>query len=205
MQKIENIIFDLGGVLLDIDHNLTRAAFERLGVTNFDEMYSQANANHLFQQLETGDISDEEFYKQFNRLTGLNRPVSEMETAWNAMLLSFRENSLEYLNTLRNHYKIFLLSNTNLIHLKSFHKIYNQKKREKSFDAYFDRAFYSCNIGLRKPDTNCFQWVLNELTIEPEKTLFIDDSAHNIEGAKKTGLQTILLKQGEKIEDLKLI
>lgn len=205
MEKVENIIFDLGGVLLDIDHNLTRAAFERLGVTNFDEMYSQANADHLFQNLETGKISEEYFYKEFNNRTGINLPVSEIETAWNAMLLSFREKSLEYLNRLRNHYKIFLLSNTNLIHLKSFHKIYNQKKREKLFDAYFDQAFYSCHIGLRKPGLDCYEWVLNEVKINPGKTLFIDDSAQNIEGAKQAGLQTILLKQDEKIEDLKLI
>ena len=67
MQKIENIIFDLGGVLLDIDYNLTRIAFEKLGVVHFDEMYSQANADKLFQKLETGAIADEAFYEEMNR------------------------------------------------------------------------------------------------------------------------------------------
>ncbi len=204
MEKIENIIFDLGGVLLDIDHNFTRAAFENLGVADFDAMYSQANADHLFQRLETGKISEEDFYKEFNQRTQLQLPVSEIKTAWNALLLEFREASLEYLNRLRKHYKIFLLSNTNFIHIDSFNKKYNLIKREKSFEEYFDKAFYSCGIGLRKPDLNCYQWLLNDLKINPRTTLFIDDFADNIEGAKKAGLQTILLKPGEKIEDLNL-
>ncbi|HEY5368806.1 MAG TPA: HAD family phosphatase [Hanamia sp.] len=204
MQKIENIIFDLGGVLLDINYHLTRVAFEDLGITNFDSMYSQANADHLFQKLETGKISEEDFYTEFNQRTGLHLTASEIKTAWNAMLLEFRENSLEYLNSLRKHYHIFLLSNTNFIHIASFNKKYNLVKREKPFDENFDKAFYSCGIGLRKPDVTCYQWVLNDLKINPETTLFIDDSAHNIEGAKHTGVQTILLKPDEKIEDLKL-
>ena len=121
-----------------------------------------------------------------------------------AMLLSFRENSLQYLVSLRPGFKIYLLSNTNFIHVDSFKEIFNHTKREKPFDDYFDKVFYSCSIGLRKPNVNCYEWVLNDLNTDAEKTLFIDDSGQNIEGAKKTGLQTILLKQGEKIEDLSL-
>ena len=132
MQKTENIIFDLGGVLLDIDYNLTRSAFEKLGVADFDEMYSQATADKLFQKLETGKISEENFYKEFNRCTGLYLSDEEINKAWNAMLLSFREHSLSYLETLKSRFKIFLLSNTNNIHLNCFYQIYHQKERSKS-------------------------------------------------------------------------
>ena len=204
MEKIENIIFDLGGVLLDIDYNLTRTGFESLGITDFDKMYSQADANHLFQKLETGKISEEDFYKEFNEWTRLHLSPSQIKTAWNAMLLTFRENSLQYLASLRPHYKIYLLSNTNFIHIDSFNEIYHQIKREKPFDAYFDKAFYSCGIGFRKPNANCYEWVLDDLKIDAEKTLFIDDSEQNIEGAKNAGVNTILLRPGEKIEDLQL-
>ena len=101
MEKIENIIFDLGGVILDVDYNLTRAAFEKLGVANFDEMYSQANANKLFQKLETGEIDEAEFYKELNDCTGLHLSTEEIKKAWNAMLLSFREGSLQFLEEIR--------------------------------------------------------------------------------------------------------
>ena len=204
MQNIENVIFDLGGVLLDIDYNLTRAAFEKLGVTHFNEMYSQANAGQLFQKLETGIIAEEEFYKQLNNSTGMNLSSKEIKEAWNAMLLAFREDSLQFLNQLKNKYKIFLLSNTNKIHLESFYEIYHQKKRTKKFEKYFDKAFYSFEIGLRKPDEECYEWVLKDLNIDPQKTLFIDDSINNIEGAKKVGIQTLLLSPEKRIETIGL-
>lgn len=204
MKKIENIIFDLGGVLLDIDYNLTRTAFENLGIINFDEMYSQAGADQLFQNLETGKISEENFHKELNIRTGLTLSPNEINSAWNAMLLSFREESLQFLDEIKLKYPIFLLSNTNHIHMTAFNKIYHAKNRSKSFDEYFNKAFYSCSIGLRKPDIICYEWILNNLNIEPGKTLFIDDSAQNIEGAKRAGMQTLQLTAEKKIEDLML-
>lgn len=204
MQIIENIIFDLGGVILEVDYNLTRIAFEKLGVVHFDEMYSQANADQLFQKLETGKITEDLFYTELNRCTGLNLSHEEIRKAWNAMLLSFRERSLEFLEQIRSKYKIFLLSNTNYIHMNSFKGIFHQKERSKTFEEYFDKAFYSCEIGLRKPDAGCYDWIIRELKIDSAKTLFIDDSLHNIEGAKKAGLQTIPLLTGMQIEDLGL-
>lgn len=204
MEKIENIIFDLGGVILDVDYNLTRIAFQKLGVVHFDEMYSQANADKLFQKLETGAIDEENFYKELNRCTGCNLSPEEIRNAWNAMLLSFREESLRFLETIRSKYKTYLLSNTNFIHLASFKDIFHQKKRIRTFEEYFNEAFYSCGIGLRKPDAVCYEWVLNKTEIEAAKTLFIDDSVHNIEGAKKAGMQTILLAPDKRIEGLGL-
>ena len=204
MQKIKNIIFDLGGVILDVDYNLTRIAFEKLGVTHFDEMYSQANADKLFQKLETGEITDDIFYKEFNRCTGLHLSDEEIRKAWNAMLLSFREKSLQFLERIRPKYKTFLLSNTNYVHIAAFKETLHQQIGVKTLEEYFDEAFYSCEIGLRKPDAACYEWVLKNLKIEPAETLFIDDSLHNIQGAKKAGLQTIHLLAGMKIEDLEL-
>lgn len=204
MQKIENIIFDLGGVLLDIDYNLTRKAFENLGVANFYEMYSQANADKLFQKLEMGKVSEKQFYKELNKATGLHLSQQEIRNAWNAMLLSFREKSLEFLGQLKDRYKLYLLSNTNNIHLNSFYEIYHQKERKNSFEQFFDKAFYSFEIGLRKPDADCYEWVINDLKINPAKTLFIDDSINNIHGAEKAGLQTLHLTQEMKIETLGL-
>jgi putative hydrolase of the HAD superfamily len=204
MEKVENIVFDLGGVILDIDYNLTRAAFEKLGVAHFDEMYSQSTADRLFQRLETGKISEDDFYKEFNQCTGLHLSTKEIRDAWNAMLLHFREGSLQFLNELRHRYKIFLLSNTNHIHITCFKNIFNEKKRDKPFDEYFSRAFYSCEIGLRKPNVECYEWVLNAISGEAGKTLLIDDSKGNIEGAKQAGMQTLHLMPAQKIEDLGL-
>jgi glucose-1-phosphatase len=204
MQNTEAIIFDLGGVILNIDYSLTRIAFEKAGIKNFHDMYSQANADELFSNLETGKISEDSFYNELNKRTGLYLPSVEIERAWNAMLLTFREKSLEFLNTLKPKYKLFLLSNTNHIHLNAFNKIYLEKKRDKLFEAFFDKAYYSCKMGLRKPNADIYEFVLTENNLDAGKVLFVDDSAQNIEAAKILGMQTILLGPGEYIEDLSL-
>ncbi len=204
MEKIENIIFDLGGVILDIDYNLTRTAFEKSGIVHFDEMYSQSSADKLFQKLETGKISEDHFYKELNICTGLELSPEEIKKAWNAMLLSFREKSLQFLEKIKNKYHLFLLSNTNYIHIDAFKKIFHERKREKTFDEYFNKAFYSCEIGFRKPDDVCYEYVLNDLKIEAGKTLFIDDSAHNVKAAKNAGMQIVHLTSGKNIEGLGL-
>jgi glucose-1-phosphatase len=111
---------------------------------------------------------------------------------------------LEFLNTLKPKYKLFLLSNTNHIHLNAFNKIYLEKKRDKLFEAFFDKAYYSCKMGLRKPNADIYEFVLTENNLDAGKVLFVDDSAQNIEAAKILGMQTILLGPGEYIEDLSL-
>ena len=96
MSQIKNIIFDLGGVLLDVDYNKTADAFKRLGVSQFDELYSQANANHLFEELETGSIKEDAFYENIGQYCAPDTSRDQMMQAWNEILLDFRTNSLEY-------------------------------------------------------------------------------------------------------------
>lgn len=204
MQKTEAVIFDLGGVILNIDYHLTRQAFERLGIHNFNDMYSQAAANDLFDDLETGKISEADFYKEFNVRTGIILSDTKIQSAWNAMLLDFREKSLEFISSLQPKYKLFLLSNTNHIHKKAFHYIYHKQNRVKPFDDFFTKAYYSCDMGLRKPNAEIFEFVIQENKLDVSKTLFVDDSAQNLEAAKALGIQTILLTPGKFIEDLAL-
>ena len=204
MKDIKNIIFDFGGVFLEINYHLSRKAFEQLGVADFDEMYSQANADRLFQNLETGHISPEEFYVQFNRTTRLELPDAEIDKAWNAMLLHYRVSSVDFLETLKPRYKLYLFSNTNYIHMKAFRELFNKTHPGKNFDDYFDKAYYSCAMGLRKPDLESFEFIINELKIDPKETLFVDDSPQNIEAAESAGLKTIYLKPGMVVEDLDL-
>ncbi len=202
MPQIKNIIFDLGGVLLDIDYHRTKKAFEDLGVKDFDSMYSQASADKLFQLLETGRIKEAQFYEQLNECARLNLTSTQIDDAWNSMLLDFREESVSFLSELGKHYRLFLFSNTNVIHMEKFHEIYSFRPRSKPFNDYFEKAFYSCEIGLRKPDLNAYQYVLDHSNIKPQETCFIDDSIQNVEGAKQAGMKSILLQKDEKIEAL---
>ncbi len=200
--KVTTIIFDLGGVLLNIDYHRTRQAFEKLGVKNFNAMYSQAGADDLFISLEKGSIKEKNFYDEIRKRTGLLLTDEDIRDAWNAILLGFREKSLHYLNQLRSNYRLFLLSNTNHIHLREFNRMYHLQPRGKNFDQHFEKAYYSCNVGMRKPDRDIYELLVRENDLSPVQTVFIDDSMQNIDTAISVGLQTVHLKPGNFIEDL---
>jgi len=204
MAVYKNIIFDLGGVLLNIDYHKTSKAFQNFGIKNFDELFSQFKANELFEKLETGDISEEDFYISIQQHADLPLTINEIKTAWNAMLLDFRIDSIKFLKTISDKYNLYLLSNTNSIHHRAFIEIYKKEVGEPSIDSYFKKSYYSHLIGKRKPHLETYRYVLNDSNLKAEETLFIDDSINNIEAAKETGIQTHHLLAWERIETLGL-
>jgi HAD superfamily hydrolase (TIGR01509 family) len=205
MHTIKNIIFDLGNVLLDIDYNKTIAAFERLGFENFRNAYAPEKMAPVFEDIETGKISEEELYHTVKSLSTKPLSTEQIKHAWNALLLDFRVESLEYLKKLPVKYKLYLLSNTNSIHLTAFNEILQREGQNQTLESYFTKAYYSNIIGFRKPYPECYQFVLEDAGIKPGETLFIDDLPVNIAGARAVGLQTHLLLPNERIEYLGLL
>ena len=204
MQPIKNIIFDLGGIFLDIHYQLTKNAFINLGIKNFDELFTQHHANDLFEDLETGKISETTFYNLFRKEANINLSDEQIKTAWNALLGGFPPKRLDWLQKIKDKYNIYLFSNTNQIHYDAFMKIYEQETGQNDFNKHFIKAYYSQNIGLRKPYPEGFLHILNEQNLVPAETLFIDDTIKNIEGAKAVGLQTIHLIAPKTLLDLSL-
>jgi putative hydrolase of the HAD superfamily len=204
MTETKNIIFDLGGVLLNIDFQKSVTAFKKLGIENFDEMFSQFKADDLFEKLETGNISESGFYAAIKKRTAVNISDTQIESAWNALLLDFRTQSLEFLEKLSANYKLYLLSNTNSIHLKCFKQLFTRETGKPSFDNYFIKAWYSNEVGLRKPNADIFEFVLHEENMLAAETLFIDDTLINIEAAEKLGFKTHHLLPGERVELIKI-
>lgn len=195
------IIFDLGGVILNIDYNLTSKAFRDLGFDDFDEVYSQARQSDVFDLFETGQISAGEF-RDFIRSFKKCLSDDQINNAWNTMLLDLPKERIELLKNLRKELPIYLLSNTNEIHIKAFLKIVADTFGDANlFDSIFVNHYYSSEIGFRKPEANCFEYVIHENGLEPSKTLFIDDSIQHIHGAEQVGLKAYHLKN-ETIIDL---
>ena len=203
MAAIKNIIFDMGGVLYNIDYNLTADAFKELGFTNFEAMYSQFTADEVFEKLETGQITPNEFYAIIQQKSDVEISATQIKNAWNAMLLGFRATAINHLIEIKDSYRIFLLSNTNAIHLEKVDQDYDTLKQSIGYDALFEQAWYSHKIGFRKPNEDIYEFILKEAGLNAEETLFIDDSFNNIETAKALGIQTHLLLPYESIEELK--
>ncbi len=193
MQSVKNIIFDLGGIFLALNYQLTKDLFIEFGVTEFDEFFTQHHANDLFEDLEMGKITPDQFYDSFRTETKTDLTNEEIKTAWNAMLVSFPTERIEWLRTIKDRYKIFLFSNTNQIHYDQIMELYKRDLVEDDFNELFIKPYYSHEMRLRKPYPESFLHIINEQKLEISETLFIDDTIKNIEAAKELGLQTIHL------------
>lgn len=185
----EQIIFDLGGVLIDIDYQATEKAFVDLGFEDFGEKYSQLNQSDLFDKFEIGEISAQHFINKILLLCPESTSPNKVVAAWNAMLGEFPKEKIELLHQVKSRLPIYMLSNTNEIHISKVYEAWD-KVSEEPMSALFDKIYLSFEIGKRKPDVATFNWVCETLAINPSKTLFIDDSPQHIEGAKKAGLHT---------------
>lgn len=204
MQPIKNIIFDLGGVFLNINFELTNTAFAHLGVDQFAEMFNQHHSNDLFERLEKGEISAPAFYEAFRKESGTNISDDAIRDAWNALLLDFPPERIEWLEQIKKRYNIYLFSNTNQIHYDAFMADFGKTFAGKDFNSYFIKAYYSQTLGLRKPSVASYLAIIQEQGLIPAETLFIDDTIKNIKGAKEAGLQTIHLVAPNTVLDLKL-
>ena len=202
MNKIKNIIFDLGGVILNLDYTKTVDEFKKIGLLNFQDLYSQKMQNILFDDFEKGEVSSAEFISSLIDSENLKIKEIDFINAWNAMLLEIPVKKLEFIDALKKDYKVFLLSNTNEVHINKFEDDLKKNNMLNQFYKCFDKVYYSSRMGKRKPDENCFKQVLEENQLVPQQTLFIDDSVQHIKGAKRIGIETFHLEKNKSIIDL---
>ena len=200
MKNIKAIIFDLGAVILNINYQNTIDSFSKLGVKNASTFYSKKAQTNLFNQIETGGITAEKFLAELQKETD-NASINQVSEAWNAMLLDLPENRLTLIQSLKKKYSIYLLSNTNSIHIDAFKKKIGNIKWVK-FCNLFDKMYLSHEVGLRKPNASIFEYILKEQNLQAHEVFFIDDSPEHIEGANKLGIKTHHLKNGEEIATL---
>lgn len=201
MAEIRNIIFDLGGVLLDLDFDKTVKAFTEMGFT--PEMYQlDQEHSHYFLKFETGKIKPAGFKNGIRELLD-KKDLSDdiLDNAWNAMILGFQLEKIELLKELAKAYRIFLLSNTNVQHEKIYSKMLKDVSGLEMKDL-FEKHYYSHEVGLAKPDPAIFQLVLNENNLKPEETLYIDDFQQHIDAAQKLGMQGFLFPPNGDLKEI---
>ena len=190
---IKNIIFDLGGVLLNLDPELTFSELsEVLGIPMTEENIPA----HIFKVMlgyEKGEINTETFLWHFQKeATTLTPQPDKLIKAWNAMLLGWNADRFEFLTELRKNYKVFLLSNTNELHIEWAMRDLKKNHKITDFDTqFFDRTFYSHNMKMRKPEEAIYKSVIKETGINASETLFIDDNINNVSAAISAGLNAI--------------
>jgi glucose-1-phosphatase len=202
MGQIKNIIFDLGGVIINLDIPKTIQEFNKLSPKPFETIYTQLQQSPIFDQFDKGEISERDFLDALKDALEDDISDEQLVYAWNAMLLDFPKHRLELLKKLKSNYRIFLLSNTNEIHVDELEKILFKEHGFENLEPFFEKVYYSCRVKMRKPNADIFEMVLKENDLLASETLFIDDSPQHIEGAKNAGIRAILLDKNAEVETL---
>lgn len=199
MQNIKNIIFDYGNVIFEINFKNAQEALEQLGITDIKHFFDHKGHNNIFDDLETGTITPNQFRDGIRQQIGNNSITDEqIDNAWNSLLIGVPPGIHELLLKVKEKYRTFLLSNNNEIHYLWIMDYLKREFKMESIDHLFEKAYFSQHMYKRKPNVEIFEQVIRENNLIPEETLFIDDSPQHIEGAKKAGLNAILMTEHPK-------
>ncbi|MCC7319245.1 MAG: HAD family phosphatase [Bacteroidales bacterium] len=202
MKNIRNIIFDFGGVILDIDPVQTLNQLKSLGVKDLDIFQSPEFQHEVMGKFERGVLTPEVFRDKVRSFIGNSLCDQDIDDAWNALLLDIPKERIAVLEEVKKHYPIFLLSNSNEIHYDMYLRDLQLRFGYREFDQLFTKAYFSFDLHLSKPDPEIFEFVMYQHKLNPEETLFIDDTAEHIESAKKLGIRTYHLQQPVRVRDL---
>lgn len=200
--EIKNIIFDFGGVILDIDPQRTVDEFIKLGFTDVDKLSTPAFIEEILGKFERGILTPEVFRIRLKSFLNLDITDQQLDDAWNALLYDIPGIRIDVIEQVKDHYQIFLLSNSNEIHYDLFIRDLQLRFGYSEFDSLFDKAYFSFDLHLLKPNPEIFEFVINQHALDLNTTLFIDDNPRNIDAAKKLGLKTYFLTKPERIRDI---
>ncbi len=196
---IRNIIFDFGNVICDIDISLTEAKFREFGPGNPDSGSAEHSAqlfDKLVAQYEAGGVSSPDFRTLIREHYVVPPSDEAIDLAWNALLLTIPERRITLLNKVKTAYRIFLLSNSNEIHYLHYLEDFKVKSGLQHFDDLFEKAYFSFQVKLSKPDPAIFEMVLHENSLIPSETLFIDDTLKHVLAARNAGINAYHLENG---------
>jgi glucose-1-phosphatase len=194
-EGVKNLIFDFGGIIINIDFTRTFNAFSTLGIKDVNNVWQQIVTSGLLNEFERGLHCPDDFRKKMNVIAGLKISDEVFDNAWNSMLLDIPVKRVRLIEHLKKKYKVYLLSNTNEIHYKNYSALLKGYGYNK-LDDLFDGAWFSFRMGKLKPEVDIFEEVLKKENLIPSETMFIDDLQANVNGAERTGIKGLCIDPG---------
>ena len=194
--NIRNIVFDFGGVIASIDFDKAVQAFKQIGLKDADRRLDKYHQTEIFQELEEGKLTTMQFQQLLGNLCGRTLNFEETQKAWLGFITEVNLHQLRYIEELHAHYRLYLLSNTNP-YIMSWACSEAFSPEGKPLTHYLDRLYCSYQMGYTKPDERIFQRLLEDASILPEETLFVDDGLNNIQAAQKLGMHTLHTVNGK--------
>jgi glucose-1-phosphatase len=202
---IKNLIFDLGGIIINIDFQLTFEAFAKASGKDALSTVKKFEEEKIFARFEKGDYSERELRILINKELNISLSDEAINKAWNALLMDIPGERIDMLKELAGSHRLFLLSNTNSIHIDAVNRILYETRDIENLDLLFEKVYYSYEIKMAKPDVKIYEFVLKENDLNPAETLFIDDNADNIRGAAQAGIKTLHIKYPDEFVTDKLV
>lgn len=198
--NIKNIIFDLGGVVIDIDFELTFKALAELSPYSLNETKKIMGELNIWDIYERGELSDDEFIKTLKKELKITAYNDKVIAAWNALLLQIPKERIDLIRTLNNKYQTYVLSNTSLYHIIGLNQILKESSGDLSLHSVMNNTIYfSYEINRRKPDLDIYEFVIKDANITPSETVFLDDNLDNVLAAREAGLNAIHVEVPETI------
>jgi len=202
IHNIKNIVFDFGGVILDIDPEFTLKELKALGVKDVSVFQSVTFQQEVLNKFERGILTPEQFRDKVRHYLAMNLSDQDIDDAWNALLLDIPKERIKVLEQVKQNYGMFLLSNSNEIHYDVYLRDLQLRFGYREFDQLFHKSYFSFDLHLSKPNPEIFEFVMNQQSLIPEETLFIDDTREHIMAAKTLGMRTYHLVKPERVRDL---
>ncbi len=201
-KNIKTIIFDFGGVILDIDPQITIKEFQKMGFKDVAKTKSKEFIEDIIRKFERGIYTPEVFRKKLKSFLDLDVSDQKLDDAWNALIYDIPAERIKILEQVKKNYQMLLLSNSNEIHYDLYVRDLQLRFGYREFDELFDKAYFSFDVHLSKPDPEVYEFIINQHNLKPSQTLFIDDNEENIAAASKLGLKTYLLAIPERVRDI---
>ncbi|MEQ8904375.1 HAD family phosphatase [Ekhidna sp.] len=198
LQGIDAIIFDFGNVLIDLDYPRVIKRFSEVAKKNTEEIEELVVTAPILQKFEMGMIGPDEFRAKFNSLLGTKMGERQFEDIWNSMLKSITKERMDKVLQIGKRFDTFILSNTNMIHEIAYEEMIMEETGRASLRDFVKEVYYSHEIGMRKPNLNCYNFVIDDIGLYASRMLFLDDRLENVEAAKKAGMKAIQIFDPDK-------
>lgn len=198
LKGIDVIIFDLGNVLIDLDYPRVIRRFSEVAKKNQQELEKLVVNASVLQKFEIGQIDPKEFRMRINALLGADMKEREFEEIWNSMLKSISRERMNKVLKIGKRFDTFILSNTNMIHEMAFDEMILEETGRFSFRDFVKDVYYSHEMGMRKPNLDCYNFVIDDIGIYSSRMLFLDDRLDNVQAAQRAGMQAIQILNPDK-------
>lgn len=196
MKQIKNIVFDFGGVIIDIDRDGAVRRFEEIGVKEADSLLDKYHQKGIFLEVEDGRIDAESFRLKLSEMAGKELAYDEVESGWRGFITDTPQYKLDYMAELRKNYRVYILSNTNP-YIMGWARSSRFTAAGKPLDAYVDKIYASYEVKSVKPNREIFDFMIKDAALDPAETVFVDDGASNIAIGNELGFVTLQPANGE--------